>query len=579
MVILKAIKNYKLKIKNCGLFLTFIFHFSFFIFHCLYCYQKASIFIPSISKSVDVAGGEIIVRVKESVDINIINTKYDTKTIQDMKFNNVFRVSIPDGSSIQDMVSMLSADPDVVYAEPNYLMKAYQVNDSSYSAQWALPDDKYLDWYDAWTSSNTLFSKGVTTSIIAVIDSGVDWRHPDLEANIYLNTKDTYGNKIDDDNNGYIEDYYGVNILYGQDAPNSNLEEEYGDPRPIDTVGHGTHVAGIAAAVVNNSTGIAGVSWTSKIMIVKIFDANAFRTGATASNIAAGIKYAVDNGADVLNLSLGGYIQSRFVKDAVDYTVDKNVVIVASAGNDGINSISYPAGYDGVISVGASDIYDERVSEVNGYSWGSNYGIKLDLLAPGASVYSTYAEYSWSDSENDWKRNSSYYEFEDGTSMASPYVAGVCGLLISQNPARTPADIKKILEASCDNLDVPGWDKYTGWGRLNVYKALSGNLATAWTAPLKVKNYPNPFYPRKHEFVTIRLPEKYRGSEFNVTIYNLAAMPVRYLKHITNEISVDNGLAVWDGKNDNGDLVASGLYYYVVDIGSKKVRGKITLIK
>ncbi|HAX61185.1 MAG TPA: hypothetical protein DCX95_01300, partial [Elusimicrobia bacterium] len=186
---------------------------------------------------------------------------------------------------------------------------------------------------------------------------------------------------------------------------------------------------------------------------------------------------------------------------------------------------------------------------------------------------------SWSDTDNDWRPSSSYYDFKDGTSMSSPFVAGLCGLLISQNPARTPSDIKKILEASCDDLDVPGWDKYTGWGRINVYRALSGNFSTMWTAPPKTKNYPNPFEPRMHEFVTIRLPEEYRGREFNVTIYNLAAKPVRYLKYRTNEISVDNGIALWDGKNDSGDTVASGLYYYVVSVGGKKLRGKITLIK
>ena len=569
-MVIKSIKNYKLKIKNYGLFLTFILHFTFYIFNCfLYGYQKTSVFIPAISKSVDAAGGELIVRLKSGLNIESLNARFGTKTLQDMKFNNTFRISITDGSTIEDMVARISSDKDVIYAEPNYLLELYQVDDSSYSAQWALQDDKYLDWYDAWTGSSTLFSGGVSTSIIAVIDTGVDWKHPDLEANIFLNTGDNPWDKTDNDGNGFVDDYYGVNILYGQDAPSSVYDEEYADTRPVDTYGHGTHVAGIAAAVVNNSVGVAGVSWCSKIMPVKVGDASG---SIVASNVAAGIKYAVDNGADVMNLSLGGSIESKFEKDAVEYAVSRNVIIVASAGNDGRNSVSYPAAFNGVISVGASDINDERANF-------SNYGIKLDLLAPGEDIYSTYQKYSWSDTDNDWRPSSSYYKFLDGTSMSSPFVAGLCGLLISQNPTRTSSEIKRILESSCDDLDVPGWDKYTGWGRINVYRALSGNFSTLWAAPSKTKNYPNPFYPRTQEFVTIRLPEEYRGREFNVTIYNLAAKPVRYLKYITNEISVDNGIALWDGKNDSGDMVASGLYYYVVSVGGKKLRGKITLIK
>jgi subtilisin family serine protease len=282
-------------------------------------------------------------------------------------------------------------------------------------------------------------------------------------------------------------------------------------------------------------------------------------------------------------MSLGSPVGSLAMKEMIDYAVSKGCVVVVASGNEYENEVSYPAAYANVIAVGASDRNDARVSF-------SNYGSQLDVVAPGGGatetdeIYSTYSIF-YATAPGDVDLNyyiGPSYTYMQGTSMAAPFVAGLAALIISQNPAFTPKEVEERLEATCDDILTPGRDFYSGWGRVNVYRALTNNKNVYYVTGFQnVKSYPNPFYPNVHGRVTIRLPQAYQSVEnFKITIYNVAGMPVRVFNSVSLETSMgEEGLAYWDGRNDNGDMVASGLYFYVIDTGGKKFRGKITVIK
>jgi len=549
-----------------------------------YAFKKSSYYVPSLNKSVGIVGGEIVVKTE---NIGAINAALGTSVIEKLKIENTYRLRIPSGETETSILQKIASMKNVQYAEPNYLVKAFAApNDPGYTSQWALQN---TSWYIAYTNSALLIPSPSAVTI-AIVDSGVDWNHPDLAPVMKFNTSDTYGDGSDNDNNGYIDDYYGFNALCGQDKPTNatdTQDAEYyaSERRPYDTCGHGTHVAGIAAAVDNNSIGIAGVCWaaTAKIMAVKVLDSSG---SGSSANVASGIRYAADNRANVINLSLGSPVASQVIKEAIDYAISKNCVVVAAAGNDDDSALSYPAAFNNVIAVGATNTSDLRVSTL---TWGSNYGAALDVVAPGDNIYSTYAVYEATGAGAVFTYDiAPTYLYESGTSMASPFVAGLAALILSQNPSLSHTEVEKKIEGHCDdlqnNLQNIGWDEETGWGRVNVYRALDVNdkinaiYNSIYVEP-KLKSFPNPFYPRKHGNVSIQLPEKYWGQKLKVTIYNFSGIIVRILDDASADATPNRGLAVWDGRNDRGDFVASGLYYYVADTGAKKLKGKITLIK
>jgi len=221
------------------------------------------------------------------------------------------------------------------------------------------------------------------------------------------------------------------------------------DDDPADDQGHGTHVAGIAAAAINNGQGIAGIAGQSLILPVKVLNEN---NQGTWADVAEGIIYAVDQGARVINLSLGSTADSSTVHDAVLYAWSHNVVIVAAAGNDGTTTPYYPAAYAEVIGVSATTPDDVRA----GFS---SYGTHISVAAPGATIYSTTPGNS--------------YSFKSGTSMAAPHVSGLAALLLAQDGSRTNAEVRQIIEQSADDLGAPGWDEEYGYGRVNAYKAVT----------------------------------------------------------------------------------------------------------
>ncbi|MGB3493119.1 MAG: S8 family peptidase [Elainellaceae cyanobacterium] len=314
--------------------------------------------------------------------------------------------------------------------------------DPDFSELWGLDNqgqtggtvDADIDATEAWDISTG------QDVVVAVIDSGVDYTHPDLAQNMWVNTGETPNNGIDDDGNGFVDDYYGYDFAND-------------DSDPFDDDGHGTHVAGTIAAVGDNDIGVVGVAPNAKIMALKFLDASGF--GETFDAIQA-IEYAILMGADISNNSWGGSFYSAALEDAIAAANDAGQLFVTAAGNSSSNNNifpSYPANYDfdNVISVASTDANDEL-------SWFSNVGsTSVDLAAPGSDIYSTIP-------------GGGYASF-NGTSMASPHVAGVAALLLAQNPDLTASEIKQKILDSVDPLDALDGLTASG-GRLNAYNAL-----------------------------------------------------------------------------------------------------------
>jgi subtilisin family serine protease len=308
------------------------------------------------------------------------------------------------------------------YIEPHYM---YLTNEDTSSIE--IPNDILFTDYQynlpmIETNRGWNLSKGAEQVIIGVVDTGVDLNHPDLQGRLLS----------------------GYNTI----SP---------DSKPSDDVGHGTHVAGIISANVNNREGIAGMTWNNKILPVKALD----QSGAgTSYSVAEGIIWAADHGAKVINLSLGNYADANFLHEAIKYAYNKDIVIVAATGNDNTERPGYPAAYPEVLSVSATNYNMQRASF-------SNYGDYIDVMAPGESIASTYPN--------------NQYAALSGTSMASPHVAALAGLIRSVNPKLKNTEVMDIIRSNVIDLGESGRDKYYGFGQINVYAALeaaSGEVQT-----------------------------------------------------------------------------------------------------
>jgi subtilisin family serine protease len=345
-----------------------------------------------------------------------------------------YSVDLKSGVSVSDALAWYKAQSGVDFAQSDALIHISQTaNDTYASQQWAL---SAIGASTAWN-----YTTGNRQIVVAVVDTGVDYNHADLSANIWKNTNEIAGNGRDDDGNGYVDDYYGFNFT------NSTSN-------PMDDNGHGTHVAGIIGAVGNNSTGIAGVNWNVQIMSLKFMDSSG--TGYT-SNAVSAIYYAVNNGARVINNSWGGGGYDQALATAIQYARNRGVIVVNAAGNSSANidaSPSYPASikYDNVLTVAATD-------QNNNLASFSNYGVStVDIAAPGVSIISTYT--------------SNRYAYMSGTSMAAPYVAGAAALIWSENPTWTYSQvINDLLSTTTASASLNG---RVAHGVLNIGKAAQG---------------------------------------------------------------------------------------------------------
>jgi thermitase len=320
-------------------------------------------------------------------------------------------VTVPKGQAMAK-AKAYSANGRVAYAEPDFVAEALGSPDDPYlDLQWGLTKVKAAEAWDVTTGSHAIN--------IAILDTGVDLDHPDLADKIISN--------INFSNSATVDDVYG----------------------------HGTHVAGIAAAMTDNAIGVAGLGYISTIMNVKVLS----DVGAGAySWIASGVIWAADNGAKIINMSLGGPSTSSALEDAINYAWSKGVVVVAAAGNNGDTVPMYPAYYTNCIAVAATDDNDAK-------AYWSNYGDWVDVAAPGVSIYSTLKDNS--------------YGYMSGTSMASPCVAGLAALVFTtvsdtNGDGMLNEEVRSRIEATCDDINVSG----IGSGRINAYRAVQTATAT-----------------------------------------------------------------------------------------------------
>ncbi len=402
---------------------------------------------------------KIIVKVEEDAtqrDLNELNRENNARTEENLPHSDVNVVDLPRDLSVDEAVETYEEDPDIEYAEPDYLIEPLQTksaNDPYYSRLYGLNNtgkngdvaDADIDAPEAWRTAT-----GSSRTIVAVIDTGTDISHPDLRDNIWKNANEIPDNGKDDDKNGYIDDVNGWDFW--------NNDETVYDAGDGDK--HGTHVAGTIAAEGNNDRGVTGVNWQARIMPLKFLGP---RGGYTSDAIAA-MNYAAANGAKISNNSWGGGGFSQSLSDAIAQADRANHLFVAAAGNSGVNTDNkeqkhYPSSYtnSNVISVAATGSGDKLASF-------SNFGANTaDLAAPGVGILSTLPS-----------RNYGSY---NGTSMAAPHVAGVAALLKSQNPDLGDADLKAKIMQSAEKKDNLEGKMVTG-GRLNAAGALGAQVST-----------------------------------------------------------------------------------------------------
>jgi subtilisin family serine protease len=375
------------------------------------------------------------------------------QSIQGM--DRTYRVKLEYPQSLKETLRILNQHPDVVYAEPVPLHRMFEISDDP------LWNSQYHLSLVALDSARDIHHGSDTVSI-AIIDGGVNYLHEDLQSEIWVNVaEDVDGDgvlspadndSIDADNNGFLDDVIGWDFVHLPGQGFAGEDDSLADNDPMDFGGHGTHCAGDAAAATNNGIGIASVGGNCRIMCI--------RAGMTASNgfgyiyySVESIYYAANNGAKVISMSYGGNSFSQTEQTAIDFAYNQGAVCIAAAGNDANTTPQYPANYNHVMAVAATDQNDLK-------SPFSNYGTWIDVSAPGEDILSTSV--------------SGNYGNMSGTSMSTPIVAGLAGLTYSMFPHYSPDSVMNRIKTSCDNIDTlnPSFAGQLGAGRINAFKTL-----------------------------------------------------------------------------------------------------------
>lgn len=374
----------------------------------------------------DYVPDEVLVKLLPGADAAAVargvGARPDSQTLM-----GVWVLKVPEGA-VPRVVEALSHNPNVEYAEPNGIAtitldpndpydntSCYNTSGGTCVKQWGWGK---IQAYNAWGVTT-----GSTSVKVAVVDTGIDNAHPDLPA-----------------------------VVAQKDFVN-------GDNNAEDDNGHGTHVAGTIGARTNNSVGVAGMNWSVSLLAAKVLNASGSGSYTAISN---GITWAADNGAKVINLSLGGSLPSTTLQQAVDYAWSKGVVVVAAAGNSGRSSKSYPAAYTNAIAVAATDENDAKASFSN---YGSNW---VDVAAPGVRILSTLPDTTvYLNSQYGYYKN---YDALNGTSMATPHVAGLAALVWAKGSCTTNSCVRGKIESTADAISGTG--TYWKWGRINAYNAV-----------------------------------------------------------------------------------------------------------
>lgn len=416
----------------------------------------------AFAKEPEAIPGEYLVKMKASTmsrgTIASLNNMLGVTVKSTMPEQGIVVVKMPVIQTQVSAVQMLSQNPYVEIVEPNFIYRAVRTpNDPLLGNLWGMRNAGQAD------SSNSAGVAGVDIDaerawdietgsdnvVVAVIDTGVDWNHPDLAANSWINTAEANGTAgVDDDGNGFVDDIHGMNFTQAG-TPNAN---------PLDDHGHGSHCSGTIGARGDDGKGIVGVAWNTKIMALKFLGADG--SGSLEGAIKA-IDYATKMGANIMSNSWGGGGMSQLMKEAIERANAKGILFVAAAGNDGANndtSPHYPSNYDvpNVLSVAAIDNKGNLASF-------SNYGRRtVHVGAPGVNIYSS--------------THGGRYDSWSGTSMATPHVSGVAALLISHEPNLTAVEVKQRLMATTKPLRGLK-NKVASNGLTNAYNALTNTIA------------------------------------------------------------------------------------------------------
>jgi len=438
--------------------------------HVLSCFTHAALAdppgessappIPFIKIDIEHVPGEVLVKFREGFatdEIAFVHAQIGTARVSEIRGTKVQLIRGTGGQSTEVLMSAYKNRPEVEYVEPNGIFHTMLFpNDPKFSELWGLHNtgqpvggqvgtlDADIDGPEAWD-----LQTGNSDVIVADIDTGVDYKHEDLTANTWTNLGEIPNNGVDDDGNGYTDDFRGWDFVNN-------------DNDPMDDNGHGTHTAGTIAAEGNNAIGVVGVAWQSRIMPLKFLDTFG---GGTFNDAAKAIRYAADMGAQISSNSwgcLGSACFSQTIEDAVAYANTKGMLFVVAAGNNANNNdvtITYPctSSQPNVICVAATDHLDQKA----GFS---SYGAtSVDLGAPGDSILSTTPASPAAPTGN--------YAYFSGTSMATPHVSGAAALLLAQYPQLSTDQLKMMILNSTDPISALNGLTVTG-GRLNVAKAL-----------------------------------------------------------------------------------------------------------
>lgn len=417
--------------------------------------------------------GEIIIGFESGVSVNSVNaiTRSKGGSVKRklrLRNRNVHLLKVPSWMDELEFIREMEKNPKVIYAERNgyvYALDQWVPDDPNYPQQWALNNigqpypipkgetasgtsDADIDAPEGWDDVNDIFGRiGDSNIVIAILDTGVDANHPDLS------------------------DAIGAGDFAGYDFINN-------DNDPHDDHGHGTHCAGIAAAVTDNDECVAGLAGGCTIMPIKVLGANG---SGTHAQVAAGIDYAADpnHQADVISMSLGGWLFSQTIADSVSDANATGCVVVASAGNTGDSAPQYPAALPECITVSATDSDDELV-------WFSSIGSHIDVAAPGVDIlslrgagtdiYEGKQGYTPGDNFVPYGDENAKMYICSGTSMSCPHVAGLAALLRSVDPNLTPREVRYLIRNGSDDLGNKGGDWYYGAGRINVYESVYGAI-------------------------------------------------------------------------------------------------------
>jgi len=401
--------------------------------------------MASADRSIRQASDQVLVKFKSDISIQtriMTLSHFRSNAIRHIPQIDVYQVRIPSDLSVDEMLVLLQQNPDVEYAEPNPVCyTCVSPNDTLFQYQYALYNDGQVIGgipgsptgklrADIKATEGWEETKGSDSIVVAVLDSGLDFDHPDM---------------VD------------IAVSRGRDIVND-------DDDALDDLGHGTYISSIIAANSNNGEGIAGITWNCKILPVKVIAEDG--SGLYAWMIEA-IIWAADQGAHVINMSIGGDATSQALEDALKYAYQKGVVIVASAGNDD-GPVIYPAAYDDyVLAVAATDYNDNRTN------W-SNSGSQIDVAAPGERIIGCYPVWALTG-------GTLPYVFGYGTSPSAAYVSGLAALIVSIKPWLTPNEVMDIIRYTADDINVtehPGFDEFIGHGRINMEKAV---------VPIKIK--------------------------------------------------------------------------------------------